>query len=116
MSGLKRALGGTTRDSTSEATASERSAAKAAPAMTDCDKDWAIPDAEAEHTGGSGATDHAGGVDAIEKRTARDGRDYSYQEFEKFYGSERAPSEWHDALFVAVPDFRYLRRSDSNDS
>ncbi len=49
--------------------------------------------AATEHAGGSAATEHACGVDAIEKRTARDGRDYSYQEFVIFYGSSRAPSK-----------------------
>lgn len=59
--------------------------------------------AATEHAGGSAATEHACGVDAIEKRTARDGRDYSYQEFVIFYGSSRAPSKWHEALPVAKP-------------
>ena len=59
--------------------------------------------AATEHAGGSAATEHACGVDAIEKRAARDGRDYSYQEFVIFYGSSRAPSKWHEALPVAEP-------------
>ena len=51
----------------------------------------------AEHTHGSGATEQALAVDAIEKRTARDGHDYSYQEFEDFYGERLALTKWLEA-------------------
>ena len=55
------------------------------------------------YTARSDATEHAGGDDAIEKRTARDGRDYIYEEFVMHYGYWRTQSEWKNAVSVAEP-------------